>query len=113
MGHIRLDIIYPGGAAERKYCQFAQEASKVFPCFLREFEIEPLVRRYFRTEDGLTASETPLVPETALPSLSLIHPLEGALGKPVLTANQVTPWEGLRVAGASTARTALSRVRAA
>ncbi len=62
MGHVRLDIICPGGAAEREYCQFAQEASKTFPCFLREFEIEPLVRRYFRTEDGLTASETPLSP---------------------------------------------------
>ena len=45
--------------------------------------------------------------------MSLIHPLEEALGKPVLTANQVTLWEGLRLAEASRAHVALSRLRAA
>ena len=72
MGHTRLDIIYLGGAAERESYQFAEEASKAFQ---REFEIEPLALRYFRAEDGIAASEIPLVPEAALSSLSLIHPL--------------------------------------
>ena len=40
-----------------------------------------------------------LVPDTAVPSLALIGPLEDRLGCPVLTANQVTVWEGARLAG--------------
>lgn len=41
-----------------------------------------------------------LVPDTAMHTLTCIDALEKALGKPVLTANQVTVWEGLRLAGA-------------
>lgn len=40
-----------------------------------------------------------LVPDTALHSAHLIEPLEALLGKTVLTANQVSIWEGLRLAG--------------
>jgi len=40
-----------------------------------------------------------LLPDTAVPSLDLIAPLEARLGCPVLTANQVTLWEGARLAG--------------
>ncbi len=40
-----------------------------------------------------------LLPDTAVPSLDLIAPLEERLGVPVLTANQVTLWEGARLAG--------------
>jgi maleate isomerase len=38
---------------------------------------------------------------TNLPSYDLIEPLEAALGKPVLTANQVTMWAALRAMGRS------------
>ncbi|SFO95569.1 Maleate cis-trans isomerase [Amycolatopsis arida] len=41
-----------------------------------------------------------LVPDTAMRTLALLDTLEKELGKPVLTANQVTVWEGLRLAGA-------------
>ncbi|EHK88164.1 maleate cis-trans isomerase family protein [Saccharomonospora azurea] len=41
-----------------------------------------------------------LVPDTAMRTLALIDALEHRLGKPVLTANQVTVWEGLRLVGA-------------
>ena len=41
-----------------------------------------------------------LIPDTAMAALHLIEPLEEELGKPVLTANQVTLWESLRLAGA-------------
>ncbi|RAM38393.1 maleate cis-trans isomerase family protein [Arthrobacter globiformis] len=41
-----------------------------------------------------------LIPDTALHSARWITDLEAALGKPVLTANQVTVWQGLRLAGA-------------
>lgn len=43
-----------------------------------------------------------LVPDTAMHSLLWLEDLEAAVGKPVLTANQVTVWEGLRIAGAPT-----------
>lgn len=40
-----------------------------------------------------------LIPDTAMHTLEVLPKLEAALGKPVLTANQVTIWEGLRLAG--------------
>ncbi|OIJ24213.1 maleate cis-trans isomerase family protein [Nocardioides luteus] len=46
-------------------------------------------------------AEAVLVPDTAMHTLTCIDALEKALGKPVLTANQVTVWEGLRLARAS------------
>ncbi|MFD5031949.1 decarboxylase [Streptomyces sp. NPDC058220] len=39
-----------------------------------------------------------LMPDTALHTAGYLTELEEALGKPVLTANQVTVWEGLRLA---------------
>ncbi|MHA5053415.1 maleate cis-trans isomerase family protein [Streptomyces sp. SD15] len=39
-----------------------------------------------------------LLPDTALHTASHLPALEGELGKPVLTANQVTVWEALRLA---------------
>lgn len=40
-----------------------------------------------------------LLPDTALHTAAHVRELEAALGKPVLTANQVTVWEALRLAG--------------
>ena len=48
-----------------------------------------------------------LVPDTALHTVAWIEDLEEALGKPVLTANQVSAWEALRLAGAGTSREGL------
>lgn len=44
-------------------------------------------------------AEAVLLPDTAMHTARLIPRLEEALGKPVLTANQVTLWQGLRLAG--------------
>ena len=44
-----------------------------------------------------------LIPDTAMPSMHLIEPLEASLGRPVLTANQVTLWEAFRLASGSPA----------
>ncbi|MFF8626237.1 maleate cis-trans isomerase family protein [Streptomyces werraensis] len=43
-------------------------------------------------------AEALLLPDTALHTVAHIPTLEKELGKPVLTANQVTAWEGLRLA---------------
>ncbi len=45
------------------------------------------------------AAEALLLPDTALHTVAHVAALEEALGKPVLTANQVSAWEGLRLAG--------------
>ncbi|MGH3518616.1 MAG: maleate cis-trans isomerase family protein [Haloechinothrix sp.] len=42
-----------------------------------------------------------LIPDTAMHTIAVLDTLEQRLGKPVLTANQVTIWEGLRIAGQS------------
>jgi len=44
-------------------------------------------------------AEAVLVPDTAMHSLAWLPDLEAAAGMPVLTANQVTVFEGLRLAG--------------
>ncbi|MBT2387849.1 aspartate/glutamate racemase family protein [Streptomyces sp. ISL-1] len=43
-------------------------------------------------------AEVVLLPDTALHTAAYLPDLEKLLGKPVLTANQVTVWEGLRLA---------------
>ncbi len=48
-----------------------------------------------------------LLPDTALHTAAWLPDLEAALGKPVLTANQVTVWEGMRLVGADTVRAGL------
>lgn len=52
-------------------------------------------------------AEAVLVPDTALHSVAWLDEAEELLGKPVLTANQVSAWEGLRLAGDRGARTGL------
>lgn len=46
------------------------------------------------------AADAVLIPDTAMRTLAVVPAIEQRLGKPVLTANQVTIWEGLRLAGA-------------
>lgn len=58
-------------------------------------------------------AEAVLVPDTALHTVSWLEKLEARVGKPVLTANQVSVWEGLRLAsgpGGLPPRTGLGRL---
>lgn len=54
------------------------------------------VRRLIGTEHSASAV---LVPDTALHTVGLIGELEESLERPVLTANLVSAWHGLRLAG--------------
>jgi maleate cis-trans isomerase len=45
-----------------------------------------------------------LLPDTALHTIGLLDALDARAGKPVLTANQVSVWQGLRIAGADAPR---------
>jgi maleate cis-trans isomerase len=47
-------------------------------------------------------AEAILVPDTALHTVRWLDDLEAAVAKPVLTANQVSVWEALRLAGVGT-----------
>lgn len=48
-----------------------------------------------------------LLPDTALHTVEALDALDARLGKPVLTANQVSIWQGLRLAGADIDRPGL------
>jgi maleate cis-trans isomerase len=52
-------------------------------------------------------AEAVLVPDTALHTVEWLTDLEDLLGKPVLTANQVSVWEGLRLVGETEPRAGL------
>ncbi|MDL0432245.1 maleate cis-trans isomerase [Marinobacter sp. TBZ242] len=53
----------------------------------------------FATDNNHPDADALLVPDTALHSAAWLEDLEVAAGKPVLTANQVSFWEGLRLCG--------------
>jgi maleate cis-trans isomerase len=55
-------------------------------------------------------AEALLLPDTALHTMAWCDDLEQRLGKPVLTANQVSIWQGLRLAGDRTARAGLGQL---
>lgn len=97
---------------------YPEEVATRFVTFLNECEIEVCNLICLSEMSGWEASQLPadklktlvseadkpeaeaiLIPDTAIPTLPLIEPLEKKMGKPVLTANQVTLWEGLRLAG--------------
>ncbi|QDO89326.1 maleate cis-trans isomerase [Ornithinimicrobium ciconiae] len=58
-------------------------------------EVEAIVRG----ADLTGGAQAVLVPDTAMHTLEWIEPLEQAAGVPVLTANQVTIWQGLNLLG--------------
>jgi maleate cis-trans isomerase len=55
-------------------------------------------------------AEAVLVPDTALHTIASLETLEEAAGKPVLTANQVSAWEGMRLAGVPARAAGLGRL---
>jgi maleate cis-trans isomerase len=54
-----------------------------------------------------------LIPDTAMHTVAEVEALEQLLGKPVLTANAVTVWEGMRIAGLPWRGTGLGKLFAA
>ncbi|MBS9374044.1 maleate cis-trans isomerase family protein [Rhodococcus sp. B50] len=59
---------------------------------------EEAVLEFARNNDHPDAQAV-LVPDTAMHTLRILRELEKETGKPVLTANQVTVWHGLELAG--------------
>ena len=67
------------------------------------------VLRFARDNDHPNA-EAVLIPDTALHTAGFLSELETAVGKTVLTANQVTMWEALRLANRLTPQSGLGRL---
>ncbi|WP_405840400.1 decarboxylase [Streptomyces sp. NBC_01518] len=96
---------------------YPDDVAALFAAFLRAGGVEPVALRasgiitaaevgtwgydevltLARAVDGPDV-EAVLIPDTALHTAAHIPDLEKELGKPVLTANQVTVWEALRLA---------------
>lgn len=64
----------------------------------------------FVTAGAHPAADAVVVPDTAMRTLPILPDLEARAGRPVLTANQVTVWEGLRIAGCTVIRPELGRL---
>ena len=96
---------------------YPEDTAKAFRSFLQECGIEvcdvawlsaasgPLAaelgtERLMETAERLAVPEggAILIPDTAMPSMHLIAPLEARLGCAVLAANQVSLWEAVRLA---------------
>ena len=99
-------------------CSYPEVTARAFRDFLRDCDIEvcdlawldapsgPAAaalgrKRLIAAAEGLSVPEggAILIPDTAMPSMSLISPLEARLDRVVLTANQVSLWRALRLAG--------------
>jgi maleate cis-trans isomerase len=97
---------------------YPQDVAECFVSFLQHADIEVIAMGSYDiytaaevgtlTRDQVIAlvtkakrdtAEAVLVPDTAMHSLAWVDELEAAAGMPVLTANQVTIFEGLRLAG--------------
>ena len=97
---------------------YPEPASRAFASFLAEFDIEVVHLQWLDAPGGWDASDlnpecivngvreaavegadVVLVPDTALPTLSVVERLEEAAARPVLTANGVSLWEAMALGG--------------
>lgn len=56
------------------------------------------VMAFAKANDDANA-EAVLIPDTAMHTVAWIDEIEAEIGKPILTANQVSAWQGIRLAG--------------
>ena len=97
---------------------YPEPASRAFASFLAEFGIDVIHLQWLDAPGGWDASDLDperivngvreaavdgadvvLVPDTALPTLSIVERLEEAAGRTVLTANAVSLWEAMALGG--------------
>ena len=97
---------------------YPEPASRAFASFLAEFDIDVVHLQWLDAPGGWDASDMDpervvsgvreaavdgadivLVPDTALPTLSIVERLEEVAARPVLTANAVSIWEAMALAG--------------
>ncbi len=103
---VAVAATYPADVAERFRDFLAGAGIEVVALTCRGIITAAEVGTLGRTDvlDFIAANDHPdaeavLVPDTALHTVAWLDEAEERLGKPVLTANQVSVWEGLRIAG--------------
>lgn len=111
---VAVAATYPGDVAER-FVQFLAHAGiDVVRLSSRGIvtaaEVGTLSRADildFAAANDHPGAEAMLLPDTALHTIGWLDDLEARVGKPVLTANQVSLWQGLRLAGPQPPRSGL------
>lgn len=114
LSRVAVAATYPSDVAERfaEFLAAADIAVVSLSCkgIVTAAEVGTLGRddvlSFVKANDHPSA-EAVLVPDTALHTVEWLTDLEDLLGKPVLTANQVSVWEGLRLVGALESRAGL------
>src|SRR5262249_54632002 len=108
---------HPGISTVSVLASYPDATSEAFRRFLEKCALEVTAMRWLSIPSGpraaeigtdailalastmsLRGAEALLIPDTAIPAWPAIAPLEAQLAIPILTANQVTLWEALRLA---------------
>ncbi|MFN2495364.1 MAG: maleate cis-trans isomerase [Pseudonocardiaceae bacterium] len=103
---VAVAATYPGGVAER-FVEFLARAGVVVVRLssrgiFTAAEVGTLDREDvldFAEANDHPHADAVLLPDTALHTVAWLDELEARVAKPVLTANQVSLWQGLRLAG--------------
>ncbi|WP_219412889.1 maleate cis-trans isomerase family protein [Pseudonocardia nigra] len=114
---VAVGATYPDDVAERFVAFLARAGVEVLSLSARGIitaaevgTLEPEDVLAFAAAADHPDAEAVLLPDTALHTVGLLDALDARVGKPVLTANQVSIWQGLRLAGADVPRSGLGRV---
>ncbi|MHA6620098.1 maleate cis-trans isomerase family protein [Pseudonocardia sp. DLS-67] len=108
---VAVGATYPDDVAERFVAFLATAGIEVLSLsakgIITAAEVGTLPREAvleFAAAADHSDAQAVLLPDTALHTVGLLDALDARVGKPVLTANQVSIWQGLRLAGADTPR---------
>ncbi|SHK91742.1 Maleate cis-trans isomerase [Pseudonocardia thermophila] len=111
IGRVAVGATYPDDVAERFVAFLAKAGIEVLSLSAKGIVTAAEVGTLGRDAvlDFAAAVDHPhaqavLLPDTALHTIGLLDELEDRVGKPVLTANQVSVWQGLRLAGGTMRR---------
>jgi maleate cis-trans isomerase len=111
---VAVGATYPDDVAERFVAFLARAGVQVLALSARGIvtaaevgTLPPATVLEFATAADHPQAQAVLLPDTALHTIGLLDALEKRVGKPVLTANQVSVWQGLRLAGADRSRSGL------
>ncbi len=111
---VAVGATYPDDVAERFVAFLAAAGIEVLALSARGIvtaaevgTLEPAAVLDLAAAADRPGAQAVLLPDTALHTIGLLDALDRRVGKPVLTANQVSVWQGLRLAGADRPRPGL------
>lgn len=114
VSRVAVGATYPDDVAERFVAFLAAAGIEVLALAARGIvtaaevgTLEPAAVLEFAAAADHPDAQAVLLPDTALHTIDLLDALDERVGKPVLTANQVSIWQGLRLAGAGGPRPGL------